>query len=433
MADTTPSLVHRFLNDERGISDETLAAFGCVDDEGAIYFPYGSVTKGRRHDPDGKRHFFYPKGSVTSLFASPRAGSNIAFLVEGESDTLRLYQELGGTCDVFGIPGITTWKDEWAGDLKKYEEVYVILDNDSDYKVAAVVDRTWIAIRRAIGSSCKRVYLPDNVNDLCEFFDAYNVDALRELAARPSNKSWHYEALDLSKPASKPNWLVDDLIAQGDLCMMIGEPGKGKSWIAMALAVAIAEGQGTFLGRSISTSNSRVLYVDEENPEALIPYRLNKLGLRAGQSNVRYLHQQGVRVDKHPEFILEEALDFDPAIIILDSLTRIHTVDENHAGEISALFNDGIVPLARTTGSTVLLLHHVNKTDSSSSFTRARGSSDLSGVIDTGLDLRDSGGALVLHHYKSRWVAEGGSIHLKIEDTPGGGVALTTRRESAVF
>ena len=431
----TKSLAHSFLNNERGIKDETLEAFGITDDGDCIVFPHG---KQRRHDPDGTRHFYSTKGQPVGLLVGPRTGSDangIAFLLEGETDTLRLYQELGGQFDVFGIPGINAWKDEWAEQLKGYETLYVILDNDADYKVAAVVDRTWIAIRRSVGSSARRIVLPEGVNDLCEFFDAYNVDALRTLADRAiEHGSWHYEALDLTKPLRKPDWLVEDLIAKGDLVMMIGEPGVGKSWVSMSLAVALAEGRTDWMGRKLMTTG-RVLYVDEENPVSLVPYRLRKLGLTdEGMKNIRFLHQQGVRLDRHPEHLLEEALDYSPTLIVLDSLTRIHTKDENNAGEISKLFNDGIVPLVRQTGANVLVLHHVNKTDSTSSFNRSRGSSDISGVIDCGLDIRaqDTGG-LTLHHYKSRWIGEGSRIHFKIEDTPDGSVVLTTREAKAVF
>ena len=432
MLDTTHSLAHRFLNEERGISDETLEAFGVKDDGDALVFPHGKL---RRHDADGKRHFYSEPGKSVSLLASPRRTDGTGFLVEGESDALRLYQELGGAYSVFGIPGINAWKDEWAEQLKEFETLYVILDNDADYKVAAIVDRTWLAIRRSVGATAKRIALPDGINDVCEFFDSFNVDALQELAGRSADHgAWHYEALDLNKPLRKPDWLVDDLIAKGDLCMMIGEPGVGKSWVSMSLAVALAEGRDTWMGRKLQTGG-RVLYVDEENPVTLVPYRLKKLGLTPeGMQNMRFLHQQGVRLDRHPEHLLEEALDYSPTLIVLDSLTRIHTKDENNAGEVSALFNDGIVPLVRQTGANVLVLHHVNKTDSTSSFARSRGSSDISGVIDCGLDIRSSDtGALTMHHYKSRWVAEGARIHFKIEDTEDGSVVLTTREATARF
>lgn len=431
------SEVHRFLNEERGITDETLGIFGVTEaGEGWLRYPYGDSYKERKHDADGKRHFRSPKGAPVSLFGGPNTEGSVGFLVEGESDTLRLYQELGGTCDVFGIPGVNAWKPEWAEQFKRYDTVYVVLDNDADYKVAAVVDRAWMDIRRSIGNTAKRITLPDSTKDLCEFFDSYTLDSLRELSDRATDQGgWHYEALDLTKPLKKPDWLVDELIAKGDLTMMIGEPGVGKSWVSMSLAVAIAEGSPSWLGRSMNAGGSRVLYVDEENPEALVPYRLTKLGLTsAGMKNIRFLHQQGVKLDKHPDYILEEALDYSPVLIVLDSLTRIHTKDENNAGEISALFNDGILPLVRSTGASLLVLHHVNKSDSTSSFTRARGSSDLSGVIDCGLDIRGKGGnGLSMHHYKSRWIAEGGVTRFKIEDTPDGMVVLSTHKEQAVL
>lgn len=429
------SLVHRFLNEERHILDTTLAAFSVYDDGDSICFPYGESIKRRSHDADGKRHFKSDGGIAPSLFhPSNLVGSGTCFLVEGESDTLRLYQELAGSCDVFGIPGILSWKSAWAERLLGYSAVFVILDNDADYKVAATVDRAWMDIRRNIGQRAKRITLPDGTKDLCEFFDTYNLDSLRELSDRAiDHGSWHYEALDLSKPLRRPDWLVEELIAKGDLTMMIGEPGVGKSWVSMSLAVAIAEGYTNWMGRRLMDTG-RVLYVDEENPEALVPYRLKKLGLTdKGMKNIRFLHQQGVKLDKHPDYILEEALDYSPTLIILDSLTRIHTKDENNAGEISALFNDGILPLVRSTDATLLVLHHVNKSDSNSSFTRARGSSDLSGVIDCGLDVRSQGSTLAMHHYKSRWVSEGGLILFKIEDTPEGDVVLATRTSSVVF
>lgn len=434
MQDTKRSLVHQFLNDERGITDETLQAFGVTFEGNAALFDYGGgFVKQRIHDSDGARHYVSPKGIAAGLF-TPRSLSRTGtcFIVEGESDALRLYQEFGGAYDVYGVPGVNAWKPEFALAFNSYDVCHVILDNDEDYKVAATVDRCWMEIRKALGRKAKRIRLPNGVNDLCEFFDLYDVDALRLLAdSETPSSSWHYQALDLTKPYTEPDWLVKDLIAKGDLCMLIGEPGIGKSWITMALAVAVAEGTSSFLGRPLTSGSKRVLYVDEENPEALVPFRLTRLGLSPdGVKHVRYLHQQGIRVDRHPEYILEEALDYDPAIIVLDSLTRIHTKDENNAGEISALFNDGIVPLARATGATVVLLHHVNKTDSTSSFTRARGSSDLSGVIDTGLDLRGSGSSLTLHHYKSRWVGEGSRIDFKIMDTADGGVALDVRKPS---
>jgi RecA-family ATPase len=213
--------------------------------------------------------------------------------------------------------------------------------------------------------------------------------------------------------------MLDRLLAQGDLTLMIGEPGIGKSWISLGLAVAVAEGHDTFLGRKLTSPNPRVLYVDEENPELLVLHRMRKLGLTPdGAKNIRFLHRQGIRLDKRPELLQDEALDWEPGLTVLDSLTRMHTQDENNAGAIAALFNDGINPLARETGATTLLLHHVTKTESTSGFVRARGSGDISASVDSGIDIRqtDVNGGFNVHLFKSRWVEEGHTIRARRRD-----------------
>ena len=99
---------------QRGISKETLDAFGVtVDDEGTIHYPYRNGEK-RRPNPcrplkDGERRFYFDKGLVPCLFCGPIVPGDTAFLVEGESDTLRLWQELNGSTPVYGRSGVNTW------------------------------------------------------------------------------------------------------------------------------------------------------------------------------------------------------------------------------------------------------------------------------------------------------------------------------------
>ena len=78
-----------------------------------------------------------------------------------------------------------------------------------------------------------------------------------------------------------------------------------------------------FLGHDI-LEHGRVLYVDEENPEDLVYDRFRKLGVdRETAKNIRYLCNAGIRLDKaDADVLVEEALDFEPALVVLDSLTR---------------------------------------------------------------------------------------------------------------
>jgi len=422
-----------FFNDERGIDDETLDAFGIEFPERDVaHLPYTSGVKGRRHDPDGKRHFFFAEGNASGLFLSPAGtSSDVAFLVEGETDAMRLWQETGGEFSVGGLSGINGWKEELAEFYEGFETVYVILDNDVDYKVNSIVDQTWRAIRKDLGKKAVRIVLPDSpvaVKDICEFFSTYDLDVLREIAESVPEQTLHYKSLDLNKPAPPTDWLVKGWLAQGDRVIIAGEPSVGKSWLTMDLATAVATGRASFLGKEVM-KHGRVLYIDEENPEDVVRQRFERLGL-AGSDNIRFLHHQAVRLDKHPERIIDEAIAYAPTLIVVDSLSRVHTGDENSAAHIVQLFNDGFTPLTVETGATLVILHHVNKSDGTSSFGRLRGSSDLAGVIDQGYDAEKKGQHIHIKSFKSRRLAVGALLVAEIVDTPDGNVQLQTRQRT---
>jgi RecA-family ATPase len=220
--------------------------------------------------------------------------------------------------------------------------------------------------------------------------------------------------------------MVDGLFCRNDVHLLIGEPNIGKSWITMALTVAIADRHPEFLGRAIR-EYGRILYIDEENPADLVYDRFRKLGLtKEGARNVRYFSNLNLRLDKADgEGLLDEAFEWEPSLVVLDALARFHTDDENHAGAMAALFYNAIKPLARETGAAVVLIHHASKTDSNSSYKRSRGSGDIVASPDAGFDLRATGiNSLVMAPFKSRRVRLGEEIYISIDDKPDGRVAV---------
>ena len=71
-------------------------------------------------------------------------------------------------------------------------------------------------------------------------------------------------------------WLVDGLIASRSVTIIAAESGTGKTWLALAIAGAVAHGQA-FAGRSVS--QQKVLYLDNENPLFTVKERLSELGI----------------------------------------------------------------------------------------------------------------------------------------------------------
>lgn len=393
--------------------------------------PYPNGEKERKVI-DGKRRFFFETGKEADLFVPPTnpVNTKVAFLCEGETDTMRLWQEFQGqehAPAIFGVGGCHTWNggkknrhERHSEALSEYDTVYVLLDNDPDYNVAAQVDASWKNIKHDLGTKGRRIRLPRGVNDVCEFFQhGYDLDSLRLLAQKNVPGKSRYHPLDLTRDPEPPKWLLENTFACGDVNLLVGREGLGKSWATMGLTVAVAEGFPEFLGRRVM-HHGRVLYVDQENPGDVIPNRLRRLGLTTrGANNVRYLWNCGIRLDRHPDDFLEEAIDYHPALIVIDSLSRIHTQDENSAGAMGPLFLDGLVPLARETGASVVLIHHDNKSDQS------RGSVDITAVVDNVIKVgRWADNAFTLKQGKSRRVASGEELAVQIKDTPDGKILL---------
>lgn len=413
---------------ERGITGETLEAFGVhsSNDEWLI-MPYDTGERSRKMI--GERDFRFSKNAKISLYHAPEMDKSNAycFLVEGESDTMRLWQE--GYKNVFGMPGFNTFRPEILKPLERYERVFVVLDNDANYNTRVTVDKAWGRLRGILGAKARRVSLPDDVKDICEFFESYSNDTFKSIVKESLNGNYHYKALDLSIPPPEYEWLVKGLICQGDTTLIVGEPNVGKSWISLSLAVAMADNRTTWLGHEVN-NHGKVLYIDEENPHDVVYHRLHQLGATEFE-NLRYLHRQGIRLDRNFDKLLDEAVAFEPKMIVLDSLTRFHTKDENNAGEMASLFNDSINVLCRETGAAVIILHHTNKSESTSSYVRTRGSSDIGAAVDCGIEARKTGANMFnLVHFKSRRTQAGGLTKVEICDTINGQVELLTNTEA---
>ena len=406
----------------------TLAAFGVKVDRGEVILPYANGEK-RRPDPTmplgEKRRFYFTKDRKPVLFQPPvQAPSEVAFLVEGETDTMRTWQELGGNVAVFGLSGVDTWRPELASRLEPYKRVNVILDNDEDdYRNPGErpVDRVWRQIRTDLPNA-KRTTLPFDVKDLCEFWDRYDAETLDKLVSRPTPS--RFQPFDFSGPPPPVRWLLEGWIARGDVCLLVGKGGLGKSWVTMALTNALLRGDKALLGIPIHVWG-KVLYADEENPPDVVHRRMVRLGLDPTQhaGNLRYLWNQGVRLDRAVEKLHDEAQDFKPVLTVLDSLTRMHAKDENNNGEMATILNDGVKPIARVSDSAVILIHHHDKTAKA-----ARGAVDIENSADSVIECYGMGEAnptkFKMKLTKSRRGAAGAELMVDITDHPDGSASL---------
>lgn len=294
-------------------------------------------------------------------------------LVEGETDTMAAWQAAPAEAkaSIVGLSGTGSWgkavRDKGGIEdlFGKAKVVWVVFDRDDPYQNpdgAKSVERAWQEIRGDLGRKAKRVVLPQGINDVAEFFQTYDWAAFRVLLQKAMDPVRHYKTLDLSKPAPPTDWLVDDLVVSGEVTVLAADSGVGKSWLTMQLALAASGSDETFLGLPLR-KHGRVIYVDEESSADLVLQRLNALGMKKEHwANLDYLWYEGVNLFTEPEKLLEQAMDADPVLVILDSLSRIAPgAEENSNTEMTQLIRKGIVPIARETGAAVIAVHHTAK------------------------------------------------------------------------
>lgn len=212
-------------------------------------------------------------------------------------------------------------------------------------------------------------------------------------------KAWQEIPDLLSMPPERIEWVVQGILPRQSLTLITGLPSHYKSWLALALLRGVAL-TGSFLGRVCS--KMPVLYLDRENPRAVVQSRLAILGIESSDNWKIW----GRWLSDAPPMIgdprlLEIAREVHP-VIIFDSLIRFHTGEENSAKDIAQVM-ESLRSLVDA-GATVGMLHHKGRAEGS----QYRGSSDIIGGPDTAYSVtRDrEAGTIKFDCFKSRYIEE---------------------------
>jgi hypothetical protein len=238
------------------------------------------------------------------------------------------------------------------------------------------------------------------------------------------------EPLDLARlleqPPAPPDWLWDGRIALGDVALWVGDPGVGKSMVALRLAVLVARGGGRLLDEPAGAGPT--VYVDLENTIDVVLDRLRGFSVTpAKTSGLGYvLRPSGFNLAQ-PAWRdrLRATLDAHrPRLLIIDSLRRAAPgLEENDSAAVSALL-DPIRDLAAAANCAIILVHHPRKPlggEKVDALYAARGSGDLTGSADVVLYFRRlSGGLVRIEQPKARRGHPHAPAHYRIaEDADG--------------
>ncbi|HEV2522712.1 MAG TPA: AAA family ATPase [Candidatus Acidoferrales bacterium] len=383
----------------------------------AVCFPYlnergEEVTQQWRWGMGkGKRRWLYDKPTYLyggrhlqnlERMAELGAGVDTIFLVEGESNTHTLSQRF----PTLGLPGVGTWKPEWAN-LKLFQEarrIYFFLDMKFENgkwlpeavalkgarkvadsflpgKVLAVqlsckdVSDLWLQCTDDLGGGPDR-FLRDLNNAV---LDAQPVIPVAKTDAPVSE-------IDLvSADEVEPTlleWLWPDRIPLGKPTVFYGLPDQGKSTVAIDIIARGSAGK-PFPDRPnpLGVFDTIVLAQEDDQDDTYVPR------LMAAGADLKHVHfadmvlsgsetqaDRLIALDKDIAS-LERLLEKNPAtrLLVIDPISAyLGEKDQNKDKEVRPLLQQ-IRELSKRTRVTVIALMHFNKNSDQAAIHRASG------------------------------------------------------------
>ena len=217
--------------------------------------------------------------------------------------------------------------------------------------------------------------------------------------------------------ASFIHWLFYPYIAVGKITLLEGDPGVGKSWILLAMAVAVSIGKGLFGNESYEPGNVLLLSA-EDGLSDTIKHRLEKMG---GDHTKIFAVKVPLVLNEDGLKKIEEVItEIKPKLVTIDPLVAYlgGDVDLHRANETRQVMSH-LAYLAERYECSIVALRHLTKGGKEKAIYRGLGSIDFLAAVRSALlvghDPRDKNKRAIVH-LKSNIGPLGDSYGYTIQD-----------------
>ncbi len=161
-----------------------------------------------------------------------------------------------------------------------------------------------------------------------------------------------------------PEWLIEGVLLKGCVTLLHGEPGCGKTFLALGWMLDLVE------------QNRRVMFIDEESGPVLVGGRFAAMGA-VGKKVDHVLHYYafpGIAFSDSSK-VIEAVASFQPELVVFDALADMLVkagLDENSNAEVTQWMDALPVSIAQS-GAAVLLLDHDTKDQANTNYSRGAG------------------------------------------------------------
>lgn len=367
-----------------------------IDRAGRLVVPVidqeGEILSYQTIDADGNKRFL-KGGKIEGGFYELRGNRKVIFIGEGFATCASIHQATGFTTLVAFDCGNLAKVAKSAKEMFLGSRIVICADNDQFTEGNPGLTKAKAAASLVFGEIVYPIFnesdLASKPTDFNDLHTLQGIEAVKEQIERVALPAIDKLAFEFTRAddleLTEIKWVVDDYIEADSLAQVFGDPGGGKSFVAIDLACCVATGK-PWHGHEVKQGS--VFYIAGEGHNGLAR-RLKAWSLGNGTSlaNVPLYksHRAAQLYDATEAAVVAESIkqlsaeaNCIPSMIVIDTLARNHGGDENSTQDMNAFIQHLDVYLRQPWKCCVMVVHHSGVADKD----RSRGSTALKGALD---------------------------------------------------
>jgi phage/plasmid primase-like uncharacterized protein len=367
-----------------------------IDRAGRLVVPVidqeGEILSYQTIDADGNKRFL-KGGKIEGGFYELRGNRKVIFIGEGFATCASIHQATGFTTLVAFDCGNLAKVAKSAKEMFLGSRIVICADNDQFTEGNPGLTKAKAAAGLVFGEIVYPIFnesdLASKPTDFNDLHTLQGIEAVKEQIERVALPAIDKLAFEFTRADSleltEIKWVVDDYIEADSLAQVFGDPGGGKSFVAIDLACCVATGK-PWHGHDVKQGS--VFYIAGEGHNGLAR-RLKawQIGNGTSLANVPLYksHRAAQLYDATEAAVVAESIkqlsaeaNCIPSMIVIDTLARNHGGDENSTQDMNSFIQHLDVYLRQPWKCCVMVVHHSGVADKD----RSRGSTALKGALD---------------------------------------------------